>query len=41
MRMKRDIGLSHNVLIKSTLVINIMVKATFTKVVILEILVAI
>jgi len=41
MRMKEDTGLSHNILIQPTLVINTMVKAAYTKVVILEILVAI
>jgi len=41
MRMKRDTGLSYNILITPILMINIMVKVTQTKVVILEILVAI
>ena len=41
MRMKRDTGSSYIILITPILMINIMVKATHTKVVILEILVAI
>jgi hypothetical protein len=41
MRTKKDIGISHNILIKPTLMINIVVKATYTKVVILGIMEAI